>query len=109
MGFLSLSESVIEDDDVGPVGVLLGVFGFGHEAVGNVGFFLVFDVVADLVAFLGDLPGDVADQSAERVEEKLFLFHIGLGAGLTRTEAAAGKLYRIRYAGHSRDGIIRVV
>ena len=81
LGFLSLSERVIEDDDVGPVGVLLGVFGFGHEAVGNVGFFLVFDVVADFVAFLGDLPGDVADQSAERVEEKLFLFHGGLDAG----------------------------
>jgi hypothetical protein len=105
MRLLSLSESVIEDDDIGPFSVLLGVLGFRHEAVGNVGFFLVFDVVADLVAFLGNLPGDVADQSAEGVEEKLFLFHGALGSRLHRR---ARKLYRIRYAGPCGDGIIRI-
>ena len=92
MGFLSLSESVIEDDDVGPFGVLFGVFGFRYEAVGNVGLLLIFDVVPDFVAFLRDLPGDVADQSAEGVEEKLFLFHGALGSRVHRDGSAGAKI-----------------
>jgi hypothetical protein len=43
--FLSLSKSVIEEDDVSLLFVFLRVLGFGHEAIGNVGFFLIFDVV----------------------------------------------------------------
>jgi hypothetical protein len=94
--FLSSSwpkeRSSSEDDDVGPFGVLFGVFGFRHEAVGNVPLFLIFDVVPDFVAFLGDLPGDVADQSAEGVEEKLFLFHGALGSQVHRDGSGGAKI-----------------
>jgi len=76
--FLSLSKRVIEDDDVGPVSVFLRVLGFGYKAVSDVGFFLILDVIPDFMAFFGHLPCDVADQSAERVEEESLLFHAHL-------------------------------
>jgi 3-oxoacyl-[acyl-carrier protein] reductase len=90
--FLSLAERVIEDDDVGPFGVLLGVLGFCHEAIGNIGFLLISYVVPDFVAFLGDLPGDVADQSAEGLEEKLFLFHGALGSRILQGGSGGAKI-----------------
>ena len=49
-GFDALAERVIENDDVGPLGVALPVLGFGDEAVGDVALFFGFDVVADVVA-----------------------------------------------------------
>ena len=52
LGFGALAEGVVEDDDVGPLGVAFPVFGFGDEAVGDVALFFGFDVVADVVAFL---------------------------------------------------------
>src|SRR5262249_16344479 len=68
--FLSLTQSVIEDDDVGPRDVRLPVVRLRHKAVGDVLLLLVGDEVADLVALLDDLPGDVADQARERDEEE---------------------------------------
>lgn len=62
------------------------------EAVGNVGFFLVFDVVPDFVALLGDLPGDVADQSAEGVEEKFFFSMAPLGSRIPRDGSGGAKI-----------------
>ena len=76
LGFGALAESVVEDDDIGPLGVALPVFGFGDEAVGDVALFFGFDVIADVVAFLENLPGDVTDESGERDKEKFAFFHL---------------------------------
>ena len=77
---LALAERVVEDDDVRPVDFLLPVVDLGHEAVGDVALLLVLDEVADLVAFLHDLPGDVADEAGDRDEEELaLLLHEGRG------------------------------
>ena len=59
----ALTERVVEDDDVGPLGVFLPVDGLGNEAVGDVALFFVVDVIADVVAFFENLPRDVADQT----------------------------------------------
>ncbi len=75
LGFGALAEGVVEDDDVGPLAIFFVVAGFGDEAVGDVAFFFVFDEVADFVAFLDYLPGDVADQAGERDEEKFLFVH----------------------------------
>ena len=100
MGFLSLPESVIEDDDVGPFGVLFGVFGFRHEAVGNVGLLLIFDVVPDFVAFLRTCQA-MSPINLLRESKRNFFFSMApWAAGFTGTEATARKLYRIRYPGH---------
>ena len=77
LSFGALAESVVEDDDVGPFGVALPVFGFGDEAVGDVALFFGFDVVADVVAFLENLPGDVTDEAGERDKEKFAFVHLG--------------------------------
>ena len=72
-GLLALAERVVEDDDVRPVDFLLPVAHLGHEAVGDVALFLILDEVADLVALLRHLPGDVADESGDGYEKKLAL------------------------------------
>ena len=72
---LALAERVVEDDDVGPVDVLLPILRFGHESVRDVAFLLVPDKVADLVALFGNLPGNVADESRERNKQKILLLH----------------------------------
>jgi len=63
LGFGTLTEGVIEDDDVGPLRIFFPVGGFGDEAVGDVALFFVVDVIADFVALLEDLPSDVTDES----------------------------------------------
>ena len=63
LGSAALTEGVVEDDDIGPLGVFLPIAGFGDEAVGDVAFLLVVDVIADVVAFLENLPSDIADES----------------------------------------------
>jgi len=47
-----LAEGVIKNDNVGPVGVLFPVLGFGDEAIGDVAFFFRFTVVAKLRGLL---------------------------------------------------------
>ena len=74
-GLLALAERVVEHDNVGPVYIFLPVFGFGDEPVSDVVLFFVADEVADLVAFLRDLPGDVADQAGERDEQEILFLH----------------------------------
>ncbi len=79
-GLLALPERVVEDDHVRPVHVLLPVVGLRDETVGDVLFLGVADEVADLVAFLQDLPRDVADEAGQRHEEELaLLLHRGGG------------------------------
>ena len=73
--FFALAERVVEDDDVRPIYVFFPVLRFGDEAVGDIALFLVADEVADFVAFFGNLPGDVADQSGERNKQEIFLIH----------------------------------
>ncbi len=75
-GFGALAEGVIENDDIGPLGVAFPIFGFGDEAVGDVALFFGFDVVADIVAFLEDLPSDITDQAGEGDEEKFAFVHL---------------------------------
>src|SRR5262249_16346369 len=41
---LALAERVVEDDDVGPVGIFVRVFGLRHKAIGDVRFFFFFNV-----------------------------------------------------------------
>ena len=91
----ALAESVVEDDDVGPLGVALPIFGFGDEAVGDVALFFGFDVVADVVAFFEDLPGDIADEAGKRDEEKFAFIHLdewaaGRGSSLGRNHSSHG-------------------
>ena len=74
-GLFALAERIVEDDDVGPVGVLFPVLGLGDEAVADVFFLFVSDEIANLVAFLRNLPGDVADESRERHEQEILLLH----------------------------------
>jgi hypothetical protein len=76
VGFGALAESVVEDDDVGPLGVTFPIFGFGDEAVGDVALFFGFDVVTDVVAFFENLPGDVTDESREGDKEKFAFIHL---------------------------------
>ena len=83
LGFLALAEGVVEDDDVGPLGVFFPVFGFGDEAVGDVALFFRLDVVADVVAFFENLPGDVADKARERNKEKFAFVHFARAQLLT--------------------------
>ncbi len=73
--FRALAESVVKDDNVGPLRVFFPVFGFGDKTVRDVAFFFVVDVIADVVAFFEDLPGDIADEAAERGEEKFLFVH----------------------------------
>jgi hypothetical protein len=75
LGLGALAESVVENDDVGPLGIFFPIFGFGDEAIGDVALFFGFDVVADVVAFLEHLPGDVTDETGERDEEKFTFVH----------------------------------
>jgi len=83
LGLFALAESVIEDDDVGPLGVFFPVFGFGDEAVGDVALFFRVDVVADVVAFFENLPGDVTDKARERNKQKLAFVHFARAQLLT--------------------------
>src|SRR4029077_18959099 len=73
--FSTLAEGVVEDDDVGPLAIFFVAAGFGDKAVGDVAFFFVFDVIADFVAFLDYLPGDVADQAGKGNEKKFIFVH----------------------------------
>ena len=75
MSFGALAEGVVEDDHVSPGNIFLPIGGLGDEAVGDVAFFCVVDVIADFVAFLDDLPGDVTDEARQRYKEKFALFH----------------------------------
>ena len=76
-----MAESVVEDDDVGPLGVAFPIVGFGNEAVGDVALFFGFDVVADVVAFFENLPGDVTDEAGEGDKEKFAFVHLDEWAG----------------------------
>src|SRR4029077_11435899 len=71
----TLAKSVIENYDVGPLGVFFPILGFGDEAIGDVALFFGFDVVADVVAFFEHLPGDVTDETGERDKEKFAFVH----------------------------------
>lgn len=70
LGFGSLAECVVEDDDVCPFRVAFPILGFEDEAGGDVALFFGFDVVANVVALLENLPGDITDKTGERDEEK---------------------------------------
>ena len=61
-----MTEHIIEDDYVSPVGVRPPVVAFGNKAVSNVAGVFVFDEVFDLVTFGSDMPGDVVDQAIVR-------------------------------------------
>jgi len=56
------------------LGVLFPVNGLGYEAVSDISLFFVVDVIAHVVAFLENLPRDVADEPRERDKEKFFAF-----------------------------------
>jgi len=75
LGFGALTKGVVEDDDIGPLAIFFIVAGFGNEAVGNVAFFFVFDVVADFVALFHDLPGDISDEAGKRGKEEFLFLH----------------------------------
>jgi len=75
LGFGALAEGIVEDDDVGPLGVFFPVQGLGYEAFGDVALFFVVNVVADFVTFLSDLPGDISDEAGERNKEKFSFVH----------------------------------
>src|SRR5467141_23757 len=79
----ALAESVIEYDNVGPLGVFFPILGFGDEPIGDVALLFGFDVVADLMAFFEHLPGDVTDETGERHEEKFTFIHFGRSQALT--------------------------
>ncbi len=70
LGFRALSQDVIEDDHVGPVGVAAPVAGLFDEPVGDFAFLFVADEVPDVVAFFGDGPGRVANQAVEGNEQE---------------------------------------
>src|SRR5260370_924000 len=61
----ALAESVIENDDVRPLGVFFPILGIGDEPIGDVALLFGFHVVADVMAFLEHLPGDVTDETGE--------------------------------------------
>ena len=75
LGLGALAEGVVEDDNVGPLAVFFVVGGLGDETIGDIAFLLVFDEVADFVAFLDDLPGNVSDEAGERGKEEFLFFH----------------------------------
>ena len=81
VSFGALAKSVIENDDVGPLGIAFPILGFGNEAVGDVALFFRFDVVANVVAFLENLPGDVTDETGEGDKEKFAFVHLDEWAG----------------------------
>ena len=70
-GQRAVPQHVVEDDDVGPVDVGAPVVGLRHEAGGDLALLGVLDVVLRRVAFLGHLPGDVADQAVVGHEQEL--------------------------------------
>jgi hypothetical protein len=70
-----LAERIVEDNNVRPLGVLFPLLGFGDKTVGDVVLFFGFDVIADIVAFLEDLPGDVTDETGERNKEEFTFVH----------------------------------
>src|SRR5262249_49759950 len=73
LSFLTLAERVIEYNEVGPVHLALPVAHLGHETIGDIAFLLVLDAIAHFVTLLRHLPGDVANEPAERDKEKLAL------------------------------------
>ncbi len=75
--FGALSESVVEDDDVGPLGVLLPVGGLGDKPVGDVAFAFRFDVITNFVTFFENFPSDIADESRDGNKEKFSFVHCG--------------------------------
>ena len=64
------AEHVVEDDDVSPVHLGAPVRRLRHEAGRDLALFRVLDVVLRLVAFLGHLPGGVADQAVVGHEQE---------------------------------------
>src|SRR5215472_15850987 len=81
----ALTQGVVEDDDVGPLLVLLPILGLRDEAVGDIAFLLVGDKIADFVALLGHLPGDVADQAGERYKQEILFVHCASRAMLSNS------------------------
>src|SRR5437879_11994171 len=75
LGFAALSQGVVKDDNVGPLGVFFPILGFRDKTVGDVTLLLGVDVVADVVAFLADLPSDVNDETREQNEEEFTFGH----------------------------------
>ena len=69
-GFFALPENVVEDNDIGPVDFRLPVIDFWNEAVADIALGFAVDVIANLVAFAVNLPGDIADECVQRDEEK---------------------------------------
>jgi hypothetical protein len=64
LGAGALAESVVKNDDIGPfVGVFFPIERFGDETVGDVAFFFILDVIADVVTFFKNLPGNIADEA----------------------------------------------
>jgi len=61
-GLGTLAEDVVEDDDIRPVDMRFPVVDLRYETVADCALRFVFYVITDLVAFLDDLPGYVADQ-----------------------------------------------
>ena len=95
LGFGALTEGIVEDDNVRPLGVLFPILGFGDKTVGNVALFFGFDVVANVVAFLEDLPGDVTDKTGERNKEEFTFVHFEKSQALTGNKPMMA-LYRKR-------------
>jgi len=63
------------------------------KTVGDVALLFGFDEVADVVAFLENLPGDVTDETGERNKEKFTFVHFEKSQALTGNEVMMA-LYR---------------
>ena len=61
--------------------VAIGLLGFmvfvpsSDHSVGDVALLFGFDIVANVVTFFENLPGDIADETGEGDKEKLTLIH----------------------------------
>src|SRR5258708_30684101 len=75
LSFGALSEGVVKHDDIGPLGVAFPVFGFRNKAIGDVALALRFNVIADVVAFLENFPGDIADESRDGNKQEFAFIH----------------------------------
>jgi hypothetical protein len=69
------AQHIIEHDDIGPIDLAPPVVSFRDEAVGDFALIEILNVVLDLVAFLDGLPGNIADQTVPRDEQKALVRH----------------------------------
>jgi hypothetical protein len=63
--FAALAQRIVKNNDIGPFDVFFVIAGLGDKTVGDVPFLFIFDVIADLVTFFDDLPGNVSDEAGE--------------------------------------------